>query len=103
MRIRDWSSDVCSSDLSGGSVNLLHLGLDNPATICCICGMAKIDPNSIAAAGGVTAAYARMMIAGKRRPSLPLALRVYDATGVPLGPLSDLSRSQIEDRSEGRR
>ena len=58
--------------------------------------MAKIDPNAIAEAGGVTPAYARMMIAGTRQPSLPLALKIYDATGVQFGPLSGLSRSQID-------
>jgi hypothetical protein len=58
--------------------------------------MPTIDPNAIAEAGGVTAAYARMMIAGTRKPSLPLALKIYDATGVQLGPISGLSRSQID-------
>lgn len=58
--------------------------------------MHKIDPNTIAEAGGVTAAYARMMLAGTRKPSLPVALRIYDATGVQLGPIADLSRSQID-------
>jgi hypothetical protein len=58
--------------------------------------MAKIDPNVIAAAGNVTPAYARMMIAGTRKPSLPLAIKIYDATGVQLGPIAELSRSQIE-------
>lgn len=58
--------------------------------------MAKIDPNAIAQAGGVTPAYARMMLAGTRKPSLPVALKIYDATGVQLGPIADLSRSQID-------
>lgn len=58
--------------------------------------MAKIDPNVIAEAGGVTPAFVRMMIAGKRKPSLPVALKIYDATGVQFGPLSGLSRSQID-------
>ena len=56
----------------------------------------KIDPQTIAKAGGVTAAYARMMLAGARRPSLPVALKIYDATGVQLGPLSGLDRRSID-------
>lgn len=58
--------------------------------------MQKIDPNTIAEAGGVTPAFARMVLAGTRKPSLPVALRIYDATGVQLGPISDLTRSQID-------
>lgn len=58
--------------------------------------MATIDPNTIAEAGGVTPAYARMMLAGTRKPSLPVALKIYDATGVQLGPISGLTRSQID-------
>ena len=58
--------------------------------------MATIDPNAIATAGGVTPAYARMMLAGTRKPSLPLAIRIYDAIGVQLGPIAGLSRSQID-------
>lgn len=57
--------------------------------------MSKIDPVQIAEAGGVTPAYVRMMMAGKRKPSLGLALRIYDATGVQLGPIADLTRAQI--------
>ena len=58
--------------------------------------MAKIDPNTIAAAGGVTPAYARMLIANTRTPSLAVALRIFDATGVQLGPLASLDRRSIE-------
>ena len=58
--------------------------------------MAKIDPNTIAAAGGVTPAYARMLIANTRTPSLAVAIRIFDATGVQLGPLASLDRRSIE-------
>ncbi len=59
-------------------------------------GMTKIEPTVIAEAGGITPAYARMMLAGKRRPSLTVAIRIYESTGVQLGPIAGLSRSQIE-------
>ena len=58
--------------------------------------MAKIDPTAIARAGNVTAAYARMMLAGTRRPSLAVAMRIYDATGVQLGPIAGLDRRGID-------
>ena len=46
--------------------------------------------------GGVTAAYARMLRAGERKPSLELALRLYDATGAQVGPLAGLNKRDIE-------
>lgn len=46
--------------------------------------------------GGVTPAYARMLIAGTRRPSTALALRLYDATGRQYGPLEGLRPDEIE-------
>jgi plasmid maintenance system antidote protein VapI len=58
--------------------------------------MPKIDPNAIAQAGGVTAAYARMLLAGSRTPSLPLAIKLYDAIGLQLGPLANLDRRSID-------
>lgn len=57
--------------------------------------MDKIDPNLIARAGGVTAAYARMLLAGTRRPSLTLALKIYDATGAQFGPIAGLDAQAI--------
>lgn len=50
----------------------------------------------IVEAGGVTPAYARMLIAGTRRPSLALSLRLYDATGKQVGPLAGLTKREIE-------
>lgn len=54
------------------------------------------SPQEIAKAASVTEAYARMLIAGTRRPSLDVALRIYDATGATFGPLAGLTKSQIE-------
>ena len=46
--------------------------------------------------GKVTPAYARMLIAGTRKPSLTLAIRLYDATGKQVGPLAGLTPRDIE-------
>jgi hypothetical protein len=51
---------------------------------------------TIVAHGGVTPAYARMLKAGSRRPSLALALRLYDATGRKFGPLEGKTARDIE-------
>lgn len=55
-----------------------------------------VTAEQIATHGGVTAAYARMILAGTRKPSLPLALKVYDETGHKIGPLSELTKREIE-------
>ncbi len=57
--------------------------------------MQKPDPIAIAAAGGVTPAYARMLIAGTRKPSLACAVKIFDATGLQFGPLVGLDKRQI--------
>ncbi len=67
-----------------------------PATICCNVLMQTPSPQSIADAAGVTAAYARMLLNGERRPSLDVALKVYDVTGYQCGPLAGLTKREIE-------
>ena len=57
--------------------------------------MQKPDANVLAEAGGVTPAFARMVLAGTRQPSLAVALRIYDATGLKLGPLAKLDTPSI--------
>jgi len=71
----------------------LQLGLALIATICCIAVMAT--PQEIANAMGKSAAFARMIINGKRSPSLANALKIFDGTGEKLGPLRDLSDEEI--------
>ena len=44
---------------------------------------------------GKSAAFARMIINGKRSPSLANALKIFDGTGEKLGPLRDLSDEEI--------
>lgn len=72
---------------------MLQSALALAATICCIAAMPTID--QIVEHGGVTPAYARMILAG-RKPSLRLALRIYDATKEQIGPLAGLNRRDIE-------
>ena len=50
----------------------------------------------IAQAADVTEAYARMLHAGTRKPSLGVALKIYDATGEQLGPLAGLPKGAIK-------
>ena len=52
-------------------------------------------PRQIADAVSVTEAYARMLVAGTRKPSLEKALALYDALGVKMGPIENLTDSQI--------
>lgn len=56
----------------------------------------KPTPEAIAEAGQVTPAYARMLLAGSRRPSLVLALTLYDKLQWQCGPLSSLNKREIE-------
>lgn len=50
----------------------------------------------ISEATGRTEAYARMIIAGSRTPSLKTALQIFDATGAQFGPLRGLDTAGIE-------
>lgn len=77
------------------SAGLLHLGLAFAATICCNTLM-DLPIETIVQHGGVSAAYARMLRAGKRTASLALALRLYDATGERVGPLQGRSQDEID-------
>lgn len=53
-------------------------------------------PQEIAEAVDCTQAYARMMLAGSRSISLKHALAVFDATGKQFGPLTGLTKREIE-------
>jgi hypothetical protein len=56
----------------------------------------ELEIEQIVEAGGVSAAYARMLRNGDRYPSVALALRLYDATGAKVGPLVGLGKAAIE-------
>jgi transcriptional regulator with XRE-family HTH domain len=54
------------------------------------------DAQQIAEAAGVTPAYARMLLAGKRQPSLALALALHDKLGWQCGSLVGAQKRDIE-------
>ena len=46
---------------------------------------------------GISPAYASQLLSGKRKcASLDMALRIYDATGLQLGALANLTAREIE-------
>lgn len=55
-----------------------------------------IRPSELSKAAGISVPYASQLLAGLRTPSLPVALRIHDATGAKLGPLSGLNAKEIE-------
>ena len=44
---------------------------------------------------GLSRSYASQLARGMRAPGLPLAIRIWRATGEKLGPVAGLDRSQI--------
>lgn len=44
---------------------------------------------------GVSPGYASQISNGKRRPSLALAIRIYRSIGAKVGPVANLSKSEI--------
>jgi transcriptional regulator with XRE-family HTH domain len=55
-----------------------------------------ISPRELSDRTGVNRVYAWQLLKGKRRPSLELALQIYDQTGVQLGLLSGLTPDDIQ-------
>lgn len=55
-----------------------------------------MTPTELSKAVDISVPYASQLIAGVRRPSLPVAVRIYDATGKRMGPLVGLSRDEVE-------
>ena len=59
-----------------------------------------MSPTDLAAKAGISVPYASQLLSGdftkRRQPSLQMALRIYDATGLQLGALSGLSPEEIE-------
>lgn len=54
-----------------------------------------IRPTDLAAKLNVSIAYASQLLSGARKPSLELALRLFDLSGVKLGPLVGASDGEI--------
>lgn len=55
----------------------------------------KTRINDIAALAGISQSYASEIAAGKKQPSLSIALRIYDATGLQYGPLAGRGVGEI--------
>ncbi len=52
-------------------------------------------PTDLAETLGISVAYASQLLSGVRIPSIPLAIRFFDKSGVKLGPLADADIDQI--------
>lgn len=62
-----------------------------------------ISPTELAKQAGISVPYASQLLSGERkRPSLELALQIYDRTGLQFGILEGLSESAVNEirRSE---
>lgn len=53
-------------------------------------------PTDLAGKLGVSVAYASQLLSGARKPSLELAIRLFDKAGVQLGPLVGATDEEIE-------
>ncbi len=55
-----------------------------------------MTPAELSKAAGINRTYAWQIVKGKRKPSLPVAITIYDTTGVQYGPLEGLTKREIE-------
>lgn len=54
-----------------------------------------ITPTELQAQAGISKGYASNLLSGKKKPSPTMALRIFKATGVKLGPIENLADSEI--------
>lgn len=55
-----------------------------------------MTPTELSKAASISVPYAWQLLNGARKPSLVVALRIYDATGLQLGTLEGLCERDIE-------
>lgn len=55
-----------------------------------------IGPTDLSVRAGISKGYASDLLAGNKKPAAPLAVRIFRATGVKLGPCADLSDAEID-------
>lgn len=55
-----------------------------------------MTPTELSKAVAISVPYASQLIAGLRKPSLPVAIRIYDKMGKRMGPLVGLTSDEIE-------
>ena len=59
--------------------------------------MAKLSPTDLAKRAGISVPYASQLLSGAReKPSLELALQIYDRTGLQFGILEGLDKATID-------
>ena len=63
--------------------------------VCELSRMETITPTQLANAVGISVPYAWQLLKGDRPVSLEMAVRIFDATKLQLGPLEGLSPSEI--------
>lgn len=54
-----------------------------------------ITPTELQVRAGISKGYASDLLAGNKKPSPTMALRIFKATGVKLGPIAGLSEPEI--------
>lgn len=57
--------------------------------------LAPLTPTSLSRAIGVSMPYASQILSGKRPPQVPMAIRIYRATGHRLGPITVATEEEI--------
>lgn len=62
-----------------------------------------IGPTALSVRAGISKGYASDLLAGNKKPTAPMAVRIFRATGVKLGPCADLSDAEIDvlERAHG--
>lgn len=56
----------------------------------------SISYRELAERAGINAGYATQILDGTRTPSLSMAIKIYDATGLQFGILSGLPKETVE-------
>jgi transcriptional regulator with XRE-family HTH domain len=57
--------------------------------------METITPTELAKAAEISVPYAWQIVNGKRPPSLEMAIRIFDKTGIQFGALEGLTADEI--------
>lgn len=56
----------------------------------------ELTPSRLASAIGISLPYASQVLSGARPPAVPLAIRIYRATGHKLGPIQNATDEDID-------
>ena len=84
---------VCNLQKTGALAFLQTLGL---ALRFAVCKLVPMTPTDLSKSAGISVPYASQILSGERKPSLKLAVKIYDATGQAFGALHGLSSKEIE-------